>query len=47
VKLVADASVAAKWLVHLRYHLFCFLARFFTEAGRQPYEDILTLMPLS
>jgi hypothetical protein len=31
---------------HLRYHLFCFLARFFTQPLDQPYIDILTEAPL-
>jgi hypothetical protein len=39
----AHAHIVETTFGHLRYHLACFLARFFTEhAGAAPYTDILT-----
>jgi hypothetical protein len=37
----SDTRIIETHFAHLRYHLFMFLARFFTEPNR-PYSDILT-----
>ena len=42
----SDTRVVETHFAHFRYHLFCFLARFFVVPGVAPYEDILTLQPL-
>lgn len=38
----SNSRIAATHFAHLRYHLFLFLARFFSEPGTRPYKDILT-----
>jgi hypothetical protein len=42
----SDTRIIETHFAPLRYHLFCFLARFFTKPGSPPYIDILTLRPL-
>lgn len=37
----SDSRIVATHFAHLRYHLFLFLARFFSEPGVPPYKDIL------
>jgi hypothetical protein len=43
----SDSRVIETHFAHFRYHLFCFLARFFAEPGGASYHDILTLQPLA
>ena len=38
----SDTRIIETHFAHLRYHLFMFLARFFTEPDHDPYVDILT-----
>jgi hypothetical protein len=42
----SNTRIAETLFPHLRYHLFCFLARFFTGGGDQPFVDILSQKPL-
>jgi hypothetical protein len=42
----SNTRIIETLLAHLRYHLFCFLGRFFTEPNDSPYTDILTRRPL-
>jgi hypothetical protein len=43
----SDTRVIGTQFARLRYSLFRFLADFFSEPGRTPYRDILTLLPLT
>jgi hypothetical protein len=43
----SDTRIIETHFAHLRYHLFMFLARFFTEPDREPYRDILTGRPIA
>jgi hypothetical protein len=43
----SDTRVIGTQFARLRYSLFRFLVDFFTEPGRTPYRDILTLAPLT
>jgi len=42
----SETRIVATDFAHFRYHLFMFLARFFSASGREPYVDILTRQPL-
>ncbi|MBX3229106.1 MAG: hypothetical protein KIT84_02110 [Labilithrix sp.] len=42
----SDTRIVETLFAHLRYHLFCFLARILTEPGDAYVTDILTLSPL-
>jgi hypothetical protein len=37
----SDSRMIGIHLAHFRYHLFRYLARFFSEPGREPYIDIV------
>jgi hypothetical protein len=43
----SDTRIIETHFAHLRYHLFMFLARLFTEPDREPYRDILTGQPIT
>src|SRR5947208_2236268 len=43
----SDTRIIETHFAHLRYHLFMFLARFFTKPDREPYRDILTGQPIT
>jgi hypothetical protein len=43
----SDTRIIETHFAHLRYHLFMFLARFFSEPDHEPYQDILTGQSIS
>jgi hypothetical protein len=42
----SDTRIIETHFAHFRYHLFMFLARFFSDPEHEVYKDILTLQPI-